>query len=133
MLRRVVLAAIFLTASTTADGKCVRMRLIVNGEIKGNVDANTTVRVQVTPDPNEPNPSVQIRDQKFYAEILFDTFKSRKLLSGDNCVRTPDTVRVVLSREGKEQDSVSLKFPKDFLLTGPAAYWVKIPPVLTVR
>ncbi len=132
MVRRAILATIFLTASTSADGKCVRMRLIVNGEIKGNVDAKTVVRIQVTPDPNELNPSVQIKDQKFHAEILFDTFKSRRLLSGDNCSRRPDTVRVVLSREGKEQDSVSLKFPKDFLLTD-GDYWGKVPTVLTVR
>lgn len=95
--------------------KCVHRIIHIEGSIAGSTLDGLAVKAEVTPDPNwEPQPEISIKDGKFVGVVYFDATKSEGRVR-DDCSRVPETVEVVLFRDGHEVDRVRLDVSKAFI------------------
>jgi hypothetical protein len=85
-----------------------------DGSIVGPANGGLTVKVEVIPDPNwELQPEITIKEGKFAGDVYFDATKSEGRVR-DDCSRVPETVQVVLLKDGHEADRVQLDVSKAF-------------------
>ncbi len=95
--------------------KCVHRIIHVEGSIVGPPSGGLTLKVEVIPDPNwEPQPEITIKDGKFAGDVYFDATKSEGRVR-DDCSRVPETLQVVLFKDGHEVDRIRLDVSKAFV------------------
>jgi hypothetical protein len=83
--------------------------------IVGPPKRNLTISVQISPDSNRARqPEIAVKDGKFSGTAYFDSTKAEGRVK-DNCSRFPETVDVVLSREGQKVDQTQLNISKDYV------------------
>ena len=119
--------SLILLAASSVEAKCGNSIIYIDGVITG-VMSDTTVSVQVTPDPNwEPQPSIAVKaDETFRAMVYFDRTKAEGRIH-DNCSRKPDDVTVQLLKNGRTADQVHLTIKHDFVAKGRLDYETREP------
>jgi hypothetical protein len=125
VLKPIVAGVFLLLASQEVRAQCVTYSIIVTGEVHSaatkkevvvRIRANRGKRIseaKATPDDNE----------RFRAEMPFNTFVSVHLFGAHNCSRRPIGVEVVLIGDGVAKQTVKLSLEHDFTWDPKLAEW----------
>jgi len=112
--RALLVAPAILLFASPGMCKCAMRIIFVEGAVLGPITDDLKVIVKVSPDPNwEPQPEIVLKDGKFVGKAYFDATKSEGRVR-DNCSRVPETVEVLLLKNGHEVNRVRLDISKEF-------------------
>jgi hypothetical protein len=123
-----------LLLSQGGAGKCVNRVIQLEGVIAGPSGGDLTVSVQVTPESNwEPQPEIVIKDHKFSATVLFNPVKWEDRLKRNDCSRLPESLEVVLLKDGSNIDVKKLEIARDFVKDKLGDYKLRSPITLHTK
>ncbi len=112
--------------------KCAKRIIFVDGTVLGPITDDLKVLVEVTPDPNsEVQPEIVIKDGKFVGKVYFDATKSEGRVR-DDCSRVPETVEILLLKNGHEVNRVRIDVSKGFTRNKLHDYTPRSPIILHV-
>jgi hypothetical protein len=116
-----------------ALSKCANRVIHIEGTIEGASSDGLRIGVQVTPEPNwEPQPEMAIRSGRFAGTVLFDGTKSEGHVR-DDCSRVPETMDLILLRNGQELSRLRLVIAKDFVKDKLGDYKLRSPIMLHLQ
>jgi hypothetical protein len=122
-MRRGVVCFVLLLGCGTANAgpRCGPVLLRIRGEAKVE-SPKQQIQVTIAPEPKRSNPLILIEEQRFEADVFYDSLKSHGGVVGYNCDARPEKVTVSLVENGREIDKRQLLFNKDFVLDGDGGY-----------
>lgn len=133
MSKATCLFLVALLVGGEALAKCGNQVLRIEGTIDGVSGDGLRIKVLVTPEPNwEPQPEIPIKDGRFAGMVLFDRTRSEGRVR-DDYSRVPDSMEVLLLRNGQELSRLQLDFKRDFVRDKGGDYKLRSPIVLRSR
>lgn len=121
-------------ACTFARAECPVHRVIVAGQVsQASTDAEVRVELLYANHNVKDSAEATVENGAFKIQVEFLTLSKRSVLVGDlgqKCGRKPSAVVVKLMDQGKENQTISLDFPRDFQTYDSVSYSPRSPLVL---